>query len=66
MFGKNGPESYQAKNGLRDYVDCGSCLCVPEAPFWSRDLVVKFKLSTTWRIIPFSKWLVTMVSRFPK
>ena len=27
---------------------------------------VGWKPPTTWRIIPFSKWLITMISKFPK
>ena len=33
---------------------------------WKSRFGGEVKLSTTWRIIPFSKWLITMVSRFPK
>jgi len=29
-------------------------------------LVVDFTFIKTWRIIPFSKWLITMVSKSPK
>ena len=37
-----------------------------DAPFVTKKNTKCIQMSSTWRIIPFSKWLITMVNKSPK
>ena len=57
----NGRTSWLINGGDQDFMKCQQRVFVAVAQSWNRQP----KLPTTWRIIPFSKWLITMGSKFP-